>query len=268
MERKIFVRSKKVKIISILSISLAALWIISFGWAVKDYYGADAKDVPKETHAPLQKRYNDELTIVAMGDSLTRGTGDETGKGYVGLVTEEIKKRFKGNVIVHNLGIKGQTSAQLLKQVKQTEIQRQISAADTVLITIGGNDLFQQGQTLMSFDEDAISLLQNEYLKNLKFVFSDIRKANSHASIFLVGLYNPFIDLEDSAETSRVVREWNFQTAELASVFPKTVFVPTFDLFQLSAGDYLYTDKFHPNKTGYRLIAERVTPLIKWEEQQ
>ena len=34
------------------------------------------------------------MTVVALGDSLTRGTGDDTGKGYVGLVTENLKERL------------------------------------------------------------------------------------------------------------------------------------------------------------------------------
>jgi lysophospholipase L1-like esterase len=35
-------------------------------------------------------------------------------------------------------------------------------------------------------------------------------------------------------------------------------------LFQLKVDDYLYTDKFHPNAKGYKLIAERVASLITW----
>jgi lysophospholipase L1-like esterase len=45
------------------------------------------------------------------------------------------------------------------------------------------------------------------------------------------------------------------------------VYVPTFDIFQLSVDDYLYTDRFHPNEAGYGLIADRVAPLITWKEE-
>ena len=56
-----------------------------------------------------------DLTVVALGDSLTRGTGDVSGKGYVGIVTEELKKRLSPQEIaIYNLGINGQTSSELL----------------------------------------------------------------------------------------------------------------------------------------------------------
>ena len=55
------------------------------------------------------------VQVVALGDSLTRGTGDVSGKGYVGLVTSQLKEDLSPQeIIVSNLGINGQTSAQLL----------------------------------------------------------------------------------------------------------------------------------------------------------
>ena len=40
------------------------------------------------------------------------------------------------------MGIKGQTSSELLQQMGQQQIGRQIQEADVVLMTIGGNDLY------------------------------------------------------------------------------------------------------------------------------
>lgn len=120
----------------------------------------------------------------------------------------------------------------------------------------------------MDRNPDEIGRYQSEFVSNLTSIFTDIKKANNDATIFYLGLYNPFIELADGNETSKVVREWNHQSEAVSAKFPNTVFVPTFDLFQLAVNDYLYTDKFHPNQEGYRLIAERVAPLIKWEERQ
>lgn len=36
-----------------------------------------------------------EITITAIGDSLTRGTGDTAGKGYAGYTADEVKKKNK-----------------------------------------------------------------------------------------------------------------------------------------------------------------------------
>ena len=48
--------------------------------------------------------------MLALGDSLTRGTGDETGQGYVGIVTEQLKEELilgKSQSII--LGLMGKT---------------------------------------------------------------------------------------------------------------------------------------------------------------
>ena len=90
-----------------------------------------------------------DITVLALGDSLTRGTGDETGQGYVGIVTEQLKEELvPRGVTVYNLGINGQDSSQLLQQLGQKNIIRQVKEADIILMTIGGNDLFQGGDAL------------------------------------------------------------------------------------------------------------------------
>lgn len=61
---------------------------------------------------------------------------------------------------------------------------------------------------------------------------------------------------------SSVVRDWNYNTAETLAQDSKAVFVPTYDLFQQNTADYLFTDHFHPNEKGYRLMAERAAALI------
>jgi lysophospholipase L1-like esterase len=204
------------------------------------------------------------LHIVAIGDSLTRGTGDETGKGYVGVLLDEIKEKSKQDVRLTNLGVSGQRSDQLKEQIQQTEVKRQLQSADMILVTMGGNDLFRGGQGLLEFENADIEDIEKKFLKNMNFIFQQIRASNSEANVFFIGLYNPFSDLEQGKEMSAVVRHWNYQSAELSAAFPKIVFVPTFDLFELKVNDYLYTDKFHPNTKGYRLIAERVASLLTW----
>lgn len=204
------------------------------------------------------------LHIVALGDSLTRGTGDETGKGYVGVLMDEIKEKSKKEVRLTNLGITGQRSDQLKQQVQQAEVQRQIQTADMIVVTMGGNDLFRGGQGLLEFETEDITAVEKKFLENMNFIFQQIRNSNPKANVFFIGLYNPFSDLEEGKELSKVVRHWNYQSAELSASFPNIVFVPTFDLFELKVNDYLYSDKFHPNSKGYRLIAERVGSLLTW----
>lgn len=254
-----------IRFITIISVFFCLLWLGGLGWAVGEYYAGKPDSIPMPKTVTEKKENKSELTIVALGDSLTRGTGDETGKGYVGVLVDEIKKKSKQSVKLTNLGIIGQRSSQLKDQVQETEVQRQIETADYVLVTIGGNDLFQGGQGLIEYEMmDDIESVENRYMENLQFIFQQIQNVNKEATIFLIGLYNPFIDLDEGKEISKIVRHWNYRSAEVSASFPKVVFVPTFDLFELKVNDYLYTDKFHPNSEGYRLIAERVASLLTW----
>ncbi|WML48879.1 GDSL-type esterase/lipase family protein [Neobacillus sp. PS3-34] len=111
-----------------------------------EYYAGKPDKISTAKPVSTAEKNAKELTVVALGDSLTRGTGDETGKGYVGDVIDEIKKKTKKPVRLLNLGINGQRSDQLRAQVGQIEVQRQIQKADIVLMTIGGNDLFRGGR--------------------------------------------------------------------------------------------------------------------------
>jgi lysophospholipase L1-like esterase len=251
-------------LVTLISVFFCLIWLVGLGWAVGNYY-AGKPDHPLQTQNVSKSVDNKKgLTIVALGDSLTRGTGDETGKGYVGDLVDEIKQKTKRPVQLTNLGINGQRSDQLKKQVQQAEVGRQIQKADIILVTIGGNDLFRGGQGLEDFQTNNIEVVEQKYLENLKFIFQQIRTNNSTANVFFIGLYNPFIDLNQGKDMSKVVRHWNYVSAEVSAAFPKIVYVPTFDLFELKVNDYLYSDKFHPNTKGYRLIAERVASLLTW----
>jgi lysophospholipase L1-like esterase len=260
----IFLNKNMIHLVTLISVLFCLLWLLGLGWAVENYF-AGKPEQPLESKKVTSSVENKKgLTIVALGDSLTRGTGDETGKGYVGDLVDEIKQKTKRSVQLTNLGINGQRSDQLRVQVGQPEVGRQLQKADIILVTIGGNDLFRGGQGLEDYQTDNIAAVEKKYLDNLNYIFQQIRKDNSKANVFFIGLYNPFIDLDQGKEMSKVIRHWNYDSAEVSAAFPKIVFVPTFDLFELKVNDYLYSDKFHPNTKGYRLIAERVASLLTW----
>ncbi len=258
-------RRKWVQFIAVVSGLSCLLWIAGLGWSMYDYFDKTGRPpVMKAKESEASAKEKDQFDVVALGDSLTRGTGDATGKGYVGALIGHLEEKSDQKIFLSNLGIKGQTSAQLAGQVKQKEVQRQVKKADVILITIGGNDLFRGGQALVSLNAQEVKKSEETYLQNLNTILTGLRSVNAEADIFLIGLYNPFIELDDAELTSKIVRDWNYESAEVSAKYPKTVFVPTFDLFQLKVDDYLYTDKFHPNAEGYQLIAERVASLITW----
>ncbi|WP_053362260.1 SGNH/GDSL hydrolase family protein [Bacillus sp. FJAT-27251] len=256
-----------VRFVFISSLLSLALMLFGLGWTIQNqFFSRDAASSGMEEAEPAEEAATrrEGKVVVALGDSLTRGTGDDSGKGYIGYLVEELQEKTSEKITLQNFGVKGYRSGQLLNQVKQPEIQRQVKNADYILITIGGNDLFQSGQTLLEMDSEKINLARKAYLENLQKVLKELRSLNEGAVIFHIGLYNPFIDLNDSALTTQIVRDWNHETSRLLDQDQKAIYVPTFDLFQLSVNDYLYSDKFHPNAEGYKLIAERVASLITW----
>jgi lysophospholipase L1-like esterase len=261
------VKKHSVQIVFIFSTLSLLLMLFGLGWTIQNQFfsrGAASSGMEEVEPAGEASASKEGKLVVALGDSLTRGTGDDSGKGYIGYLVEELEGKTEEKITLHNFGVRGYRSEQLLNQVKQAEIQRQIRKADYILITIGGNDLFQGGQTFLEMDTAKIEQARIGFVENFQAVLKEIRSLNEEAVIFHIGLYNPFIDLNDSAVTTQIVRKWNHETSGLLDQDEKAIYVPTFDLFQLSVNDYLYSDKFHPNAEGYKLIAERVASLVTW----
>ncbi|WNB91349.1 GDSL-type esterase/lipase family protein [Bacillus sp. NEB1478] len=257
-------------VISVVSILATVIWLLGLGWTLQDQFTANKQLMKPEEkiESAIQKKDDNNLNIFALGDSLTRGTGDADSKGYAGYLADIIKKKSDKDVNLINTAVKGEKSQGLLRQLHQREIQRQVKNADVIIMTIGGNDLFQQGTALESLNLTKINTQKDVYLNNVSKIYKQLRELNDQAVIYHVGLYNPFSNLADAKTTSSIVRDWNFQTAETAAAFQKIVYVPTFDLFQLQVENFLYTDQFHPNTKGYKLIAERVASLIDFEQEE
>src|SRR5699024_6683576 len=75
--------------------------------------------------------FPNDLNIVALGDSLTQGVGDESAnEGYVGLLEADLDN----NVVIDNYGIAGYRSDQLLEVLNELDIVDRITKADLVIL--------------------------------------------------------------------------------------------------------------------------------------
>lgn len=202
-------------------------------------------------------------TIVALGDSLTRGAGDANGQGYVGLVRQDLEKKLGHTITFTNLAINGQTSSDLRKQLAQDQVKQQIAKADLILFTIGGNDLFQQTGGLYTIDNKKLAEATKGLTANFEAILQEVRSLNNHATIVYTSLYNPFGDTEASGETVKPVLDWNNAASQIAAKYPRVLVVPTYDLFVGKEKTYLYTDHFHPNADGYSRIAARIIQALQ-----
>ncbi|MFB9328133.1 GDSL-type esterase/lipase family protein [Paenibacillus aurantiacus] len=247
------------------------IWLGGLGWTMQNYFtsasGTPAVPTPVAEETPPVAD-DGKFRVVALGDSLTRGAGDPSGKGYVGYMTDELKtKAADQEIVVKNYGVDGMRTPELAESLAKPAVRAELAAANAVVVSIGGNDLFRSGETLGNLDPVNIASIQETFLTDLSRVLKELRTLNASAELFLIGLYNPFIARENTQTTTKIVRDWNYQAAETAAAYPDTVLVPTLDLFQLKVQDYLAVDQFHPNEEGYRLIGERVASLIRWEEE-
>ncbi|MBS7529218.1 GDSL family lipase [Hazenella sp. IB182353] len=240
--------------------------VLSFGFFLSTQELFKTTDQPKSSgnvQDQGSKLQDSDLFMLGLGDSLTRGIGDKTGDGYFDQVKKTLQAEKKGTLSSVNLAISGQTSSELVKQMKQEKVQSLIKKADWITITIGGNDLFRGSGRLESIDLKSANQSKIQYEKNLHMILDTITSLNHDAVVYVFGLYNPFSDLADEKTSSALVAEWNLAIQQRAADYDRVVMVPTFDLFQLQPNAYLYSDHFHPNQAGYTRMANRLIPLLQ-----
>ena len=86
---------------------------------IKDQLFPSVPVQPQVTALPGQTPEKNQLRIVAIGDSLTKGVGDSTGEGYVKQVVDSLAADpDKQAELVNNLGISGLRADQLAENLK------------------------------------------------------------------------------------------------------------------------------------------------------
>lgn len=240
----------------------------------------------KESSSEQIKTKN--LNLVAIGDSLTEGIGDSTGRGgYVPLVAELLESKDEiETVSTSNYGISGNRSDQILKRIKKDEkLQNDVKKADVIVLTVGGNDLMKVVRsTLLKVKEDSFIKPQKEYKERIEETFKELRSLNSDAPIYVFGIYNPFyLYFSEITEMQDIVDSWNETTQSVVEEEQKAHFIPINDILykggnqpELSEdqkdtidssvkdkkeskvfNDLLFEeDNFHPNDSGYELMAQ------------
>ena len=163
--------------------------------------------------------------IICFGDSLTAGTGANSGMDYPSQLAGMIGKP------VINKGVPGDTTANALRR-----LQRDVLSAnpDIVLITLGGNDL-----------KNGVS--KNIAFNNLKYIVNTIQQQG--ANVVIGGLKFPGMD-----------RGFGKGYADLAKQTGAALIPDIFD--GIVDNPDLMSDPIHPNNAGYRIIARRFSTAL------
>ncbi|MCP3027421.1 SGNH/GDSL hydrolase family protein [Halobacillus sp. A5] len=215
----------------------------------------------------------DDLEVVAMGDSLTQGVGDGTDNGgYIGILEDNINDNDEtADFTIDNFGRKGDRTDQLLTRMESEEISSSVEDADLVLITIGANNVVQViEENFTSLSHDDFYPARENYRDELEEILTQVETSNPDASIYLIGLYNPFNQyFDDIPALSQIMTEWNNVSEEVVDDHSNASFIPIEDVFEEKENELLWEeDHFHPNEEGYKQMAERVLEYIREEIEE
>lgn len=258
-----------------------------------------AESGSQATQATLQQQSNLQ-TIVAIGDSITAGyepgmTESTAVYGYVDRIKEQAL--FHNRTEVTNYGILGLTSGGLLNYVKAiqegiavtgdaiqpgisdpristfaagiAETKNKLTQADTILITIGGNDVSQligQAKSLSAeqLETKAYELL-DVYKANIGEILTILTTLNPDAQIILADQYQPvpkiagesqynmlnkfaagFTQAADEAVAALAQEGKTVEVAHVAERFVGKELSYT----------HIFNEDVHPNQSGYETIAK------------
>jgi len=197
---------------------------------------------------------------LVVGDSLARGTGDESGLGIGGRLVDELRQRKVPVKNAVNLAVNGARTRDLEQQLESPNIRRLIGESNVVIVSIGGNDLWGDANNFRSAPPRDPEKVMGEVLERVTKSVRTIRAANDTARIFVIGLYNPFGSAPMGRMLTPFVNCWNASLLQRFANDPNVVVVQTSDLFAYR--DRLSMDRFHPANEGYALIARRIADAL------
>lgn len=218
----------------------------------------------EEADKRVEKR---DIDLVAMGDSLTVGVGDEDNRnGYAGRFVEAMPNEMNGvkSVVLLETAKKGRRSDELVTQIKSGDIDNELKTAELITLTIGGNDLMKVFRTnITNLQKASFDKERPLFAERYKEIFQLIREKNATVPIIAMGVYNPLtVYTTDPSEFEDILNEWNGDIEETVGADPYAVFVPVVDLFISNEEDVYSDDYFHPNAKGYANMTNRIIETL------
>ena len=217
------------------------------------------------------------ISMIAMGDSLTKGDGDETGRGYPGRIIELVNAVRPGSTIT-NFGQSGWSSdaliagdqgflGQLQRTVDEIRSTSEQGRASVVFVWIGSNDLWYLYEYGGDINDEAETQDVQRFSSNLDTILSELRVAGAQVIIALLddqsqrpvalkGEAFTSITADELSRMSVQVQRYNETITQKAKKYGAlTVDFYSTDIFTNPAT--LYDDGNHPNQAGYDIITQK-----------
>lgn len=233
-------------------------------------------DVPSTENPPVATLPAGPVTMVALGDSLTQGDGDDTGRGYPARLLDLVNTVRPGSTMT-NLGQSGWNSdalingdqglaGQLPRAVEELESAAAEGRGAVALVWIGSNDLWYAYEFNEGSDEND-ALDTEHFAANMDVILAQLRAAGAQVIVALLddqtrrpvalkGEAFPSITPDELDRMSQQVRRYNEIIADKAAGHGAlTVDFYSTDIFTNPAT--LYEDGNHPNPAGYDVIAQK-----------
>lgn len=164
--------------------------------------------------------------MVALGDSLTYGTGAQRGEDWPSLISRRC------NCAIINKGVPGETTAEAYER-----LESDVLALDPklVIVGLGGNDILRQ-------------LPREQMFENLRLIIKEIQ--DSGAIVVVLGLNGFPLGGGLASGYSQLARDTG------------SVYVPNI-LGGILTNPDLKSDQFHPNAAGYEVMADKIYGKIE-----
>ncbi|MBN8582785.1 MAG: hypothetical protein J0L96_19125 [Anaerolineae bacterium] len=225
--------------------------------------------------------------IVALGDSLTQGDGDDTGRGYPGRLLDMVNA-VRPDSTLTNFGQSGWSSDALINgdQGLESQLTRAVSElqdatsqgkAGLALVWIGSNDLWYLYEFGGDIDDAGDASDAQRFEANIDTILSQLRGTGAQVVIALLddqskrpialkGEAFVAITPDEMSRMSAHVDVYNQIIRDKAAQYGAlTVDFYSTDIFTNPAT--LYDDGNHPNQAGYDIIAQKwyeaITPILQ-----
>lgn len=231
---------------------------------------------PTFAFIPAQTLPAGPLSLMTIGDDLTRGDGDDSGRGYPGRLLELIGQVRPGSSVT-NFGQTGWTSdyvvrgdAEFMSQLNRgvSEVQTAVSLGypTVALIWIGETDLWElyAGDAPVTPEQEEADV--ERFSKNVSLAVSELRKAGAEVIVAKLddqakrpaktrGEIYPSITADELERMSLQVVKYNDEIGKWAEKYGAlTVDFYGSEIF--TSASTLSADGMHPNPAGYEKIAQ------------